>query len=83
MASEQDTDEEIVLGIPDEILAQLSADQRGALNNLLARLNAAERVCEMVGTSLSPKARAADKGKRTYWWDVAGAVKEWEKLAKP
>jgi hypothetical protein len=36
----------------------------------------------MVAVSLSPKARAAQT-KKLYWFDVAGALKEWQDLTKP
>lgn len=48
-----------------------------ALDRVLARLAAAEKVSEMVKVSLSPKLRKAAE-KKTYWWDVGMAVKEWE-----
>ena len=82
MASERLSDEEIVQALPDEILKLLSAEQRGALDRILARLAAAEKVCEMIKVSLSPKLRR-ESDKKTYWWDVGIAVKEWETLAKP
>lgn len=83
MTSEPMSDQEVVRTISDEILALFSARQRAALDNILARMEAAEKVCGLVGTSLSPKRRAAEKGqgKNVYWWDVAAAVKEWEKIA--
>jgi hypothetical protein len=52
-----------------------------ALDRVLARLAAAEKVSEMVKVSLSPKARKAAE-KKTYWWDVGMAVKEWEETRR-
>ena len=83
MASERMSDEEIVQTLPDEVLALLSAEQRAALDRILARLTAAEKVCGLVSGNFTPKRKTAEKGKRVYWWDVAIAVKEWEKVAKP
>jgi len=80
MTSAHPSDEEIVRGIPDEVVALLSEDQRAAVDRILARLAAAERVCELVKVSLSPKLRQAAE-KKTYWWDVGMAVKQWEDLA--
>ena len=82
MASERMGDEAIVGTFPEEVLALLSAEQRAALDSILARLAAAEKVCELVRVSLSPKLRKASE-KKMYWWDVGIAVKEWETLAKP
>ena len=82
MASAPMSDEEIVQSIPDDGLAPVSAGQRAALDRILARLAAAEKVCELVRVSLSPKLRKAAE-KKMYWWDVGIAVKEWETLAKP
>jgi hypothetical protein len=82
MASERMSDEEIVRTLPEEALALLSTEQRAALDRILARLAAAERVCELVKVSLSPKLRQASE-KKLHWWDVGIAVKEWEELAKP
>jgi predicted NAD/FAD-binding protein len=81
MADDRMSDEGIVRAFPDEALVLLSARQRAALEHLLARLAAAEKVCRLVGDSLSPK-RRAEQAKKTYWWDVAAAVKEWETAAK-
>jgi hypothetical protein len=81
MAGGRMSDEQIVQAIPDEILGQLSAEQRDAVARILARLAAAERVCEMVKISLSPKLRKGSE-KKMYWWDVGIAIKEWETLAK-
>ena len=78
---EQVTDEELLKALPDGFLAMLSPEHRAAIDHLLARLAAAERVCGLVRVSLSPKLRQTKK--KTYWWDVAAAVKEWETLAKP
>jgi hypothetical protein len=83
MASERLSDEEIVQTIPDEIPTLLSAEQRAALDRILARLVAAERVCGLVSGNFTPKRKTAEKGNRVYWWDVAIAIKEWEKMAKP
>lgn len=74
------SDEELLKSLPDEFLAMLSPEQRAAIDRLPARLAAAERVCGLVRVSLSPKLRQTEK--KTYWWDVAAAVKEWETLAK-
>jgi hypothetical protein len=66
----------------EEILrAQCASDPAAAaaLDRLLARLAAAEKVCGMVKTSLSPKLRKAAP-KKLYWWDVGAAVQEWETL---
>ena len=83
MASERMSDEKTLQSFPDQILALLSAEQRAALDRILARLAAAEKVCRLVSGSLRPRRKTAEKGKRVYWWDVAIAVKEWEKVAKP
>ena len=82
MASTRQTDEQILRDLPDDVLTLFSAKQRAALDNVLARLAAAEKVCEMVSTSLSPKQRKASE-KKLYWWDVGIAVKDWEAVAKP
>jgi hypothetical protein len=81
MTGERMSDEEIVRALPEEVLALFSTQQRAALDRVLARLAAAEKVCRLVGDSLSPK-RRAEQAKKTYWWDVAAAVKEWETAAK-
>ncbi len=82
MGSEQKSDEEVL-----QALATLSAQERDVLNRVLARLAAAETVCGLLRTNFTPnftpKRRTADKGKRAYWWDVAIALREWEKVAKP
>jgi hypothetical protein len=83
MADERMSDEEVVRALPDEILTLFSERQRAALDHVLARLAAAEKVCELVGVSLSPKRRAERRDQKVYWWDVAAAVKEWEGSAKP
>ena len=75
------TDEERLKALPGDLLEMLSPEQRAAIDHLLARLAAAERVCGLVRVSLSPKLRQTEK--KSYWWDVAAAVKEWETLAKP
>jgi hypothetical protein len=75
-------DEEVLKALPDEILAQMSEDQRAVLVRVFARLEAAEKVCMMVRTSLSPKLRQASPTKLN-WWDIGIAVKEWETLANP
>lgn len=72
-------DEDLLRDLPADALAPV---QRAALDRILARLDAAERVCVMVGTSLSPKRRAA-QDKKMHWFDVGIAVKQWEALAKP
>jgi hypothetical protein len=82
MASERMSDEEIVQTLPSRTLALSSAEQPAALDRILARLTAAEKVCRLVGSNFTPKRRTAEKGKRVYWWDVAIAVEEWEKVAK-
>jgi TPP-dependent trihydroxycyclohexane-1,2-dione (THcHDO) dehydratase len=66
------TDEEI-------LKSSCSADTAtaAAVERVLARLAAAEKVSEMIKVSLSPKLRKAAE-KKTYWWDVGMAVKEWE-----
>ncbi len=66
------TDEEI---LKSSCIADTAAE--AALDRVLARLAAAEKVSEMVKVSLSPKARKAAE-KKTYWWDVGMAVKEWD-----
>ncbi len=82
MASGRMSDEEIVRTLTGEAVALLSDEQRAALDRILARLEAAERVCEMVKVSLSPKLRqAADK--KLHWWDVGIAIKQWEEIAAP
>lgn len=68
------TDEETLRAIP---AGTLSPEREAALERVLARLTAAEKVCEMIRTSLSPKARKAAE-KKTYWWDVGIAIKQWE-----
>jgi len=80
MAGEQMSDEEIVQTLPAEAL---SAKQRAALDRVLARLAAAEKVCSLVRGSLRARRKTAEKEKRVYWWDVAIALEEWEKAAKP
>ena len=52
-------------------------EARAALERLLARLAAAEKVCKLIRISLSPKLRAAH-GKKIQWWDAGAAVKDWE-----
>lgn len=64
-----------------EIADVLSEEQLGKFDRILARLASAERVCALVGSSLKSRGRSKDKGKRIYWWDVAIAVEQWEKLA--
>jgi TPP-dependent trihydroxycyclohexane-1,2-dione (THcHDO) dehydratase len=64
----------------EEILGGCCANDeaaKAALDRVLARLAAAEKVSEMIKVSLSPKLRKAAE-KKTYWWDVGMAVKEWE-----
>lgn len=64
----------------EEVLKSSCAGETAAaaaLDRILARLAAAEKVSEMVKVSLSPKLRKAAE-KKTYWWDVGMAVKEWE-----
>jgi hypothetical protein len=80
MASGDIKDEELLRDLPGEALALMSDDQRAAIDRVLARLAAAEKVCGMVRTSLSPKLRQASP-KKLNWWDVGIAVKEWEVLA--
>jgi hypothetical protein len=63
-----------------EIAAALSEEQLAMLDHIMARLEAAEKVCTLVGSSLKSRGRSKDKGKRIYWWDVAIAIEEWEKL---
>jgi hypothetical protein len=82
MADADLSDEEIVRHLPREALALFSEAQRAALERILARLAAAERVCELVAVNLSPKRRAAGEGKHIHWWDVSGALKQWEESAK-
>jgi hypothetical protein len=82
MTRERMSDEEIVEALPDEVLAELSAEQRAALDHVLARLAAAEKVCGLVKVGLSPKLRKSS-GRKLYWWDVAIAVKEWEEITTP
>lgn len=67
MAGERKTDEEVVRTVPDEILALLSTEQRAALDRILPRLAAAERVCGLVSGSFTPQRRTAEKGKRVCW----------------
>ena len=76
------SDEEILRHLPDEVAAPLSEDQRAALDRVLARLTAAEKVCELVKVSLWPKLRQAAE-KKTHWWDVAIAIKQWEEVSQP
>ena len=84
MADQRTSDEETLRAIPGDVLAQLSDAQRAALDHVLARLEASEKVTWLVRDSLSPKARAANKnsGKHVYWFDVAGAIKQWEDLTR-
>jgi hypothetical protein len=82
MSSERMSDEEIVRTLPDEVFALWSADQRAALDRILARLAAAEKVCGLVKVSLSPKLRKESE-KKIHWWDVGMAIKEWESLTTP
>jgi hypothetical protein len=55
------------------------AEGAAALDRLLARLEAAEKVCELIKVSLSPKLRQA-ASRKPQWWDVGIAVKQWEEL---
>ena len=82
MASERMSDEDIVRILPTEAVAALSDEQRAALQRILARLEAAEKVCEMVKVSLSPKLRQAAE-RKLHWWDVGIAIKQWEEIEKP
>jgi hypothetical protein len=66
------TDEEIL-----KTSCAAGTAEAAALDRVLARLAAAEKVSEMIRVSLSPKLRKAAE-KKTYWWDVGMAVKEWE-----
>ena len=81
MTGERMGDVEIVRSLAGEGLAQLSPEQGAAVDRVLARLEAAEKACRMVAASLSPKARAAAT-KKTYWFDVAVALKQWQDLAE-
>ncbi len=65
-----------------EITALLSNEQLTHLDRILARLAAAEKVCILVGRSLKARRKKGEKGKRVYWWDVAIAIEDWEKLAE-
>ena len=80
MTGERMGDVEIVRSLADKELARLSPEQGAAIDRVLARLEAAEKACRMVAASLSPKARAAAT-KKTYWFDVAVALKHWQDLA--
>jgi hypothetical protein len=73
------------LGLVRALSDSASVEQRAALDRVLARLEAAEKVCTLMSGSFSIKSRQerAKQGKNVYWWDVAGAVNEWEKLVKP
>ena len=82
MGSEQKTDEAILQALSEEAAARLSADERAALKRILARLEAAEKACALVRSSLKFRRTTAERGKRVYWWDVAIALDEWAKLAK-
>jgi hypothetical protein len=53
------------------------AEGAASLDRLLARLEAAEKVCELVKVSLSPKLRQA-ASRKPQWWDVGIAVNQWE-----
>ena len=68
----------------DTLRAHCAADAVAseALERVLARLAAAEKVSEMVRVSLSPKLRQAAP-KKAYWWDVGIAIKEWEATREP
>ncbi len=82
MESRRATDEETIASLREDVLGVLTIEQRAALDRIMARLAAAEKVCELVRVSLSPKLRQA-AAKKMYWWDVGMAVKEWEALARP
>jgi hypothetical protein len=74
MTSGHPSDEEILRTLPG-----LPGDQLEAIGRVLARLEAAEKVCGLIKVSLSPKLRqAADR--KPQWWDVGIAVKQWEDL---
>ena len=79
MTEERMGDVEIVRGLAGGDLARLP-QQSTAVERVLARLEASEKACRMVAASLSPKARAAAT-KKTYWFDVALAIKQWQDLA--
>jgi hypothetical protein len=81
MTEERLGDLEIVRSFSGEAEVALTAEQRAAVGRVLARLEAAEKACRMVAESLSPKARAAAT-KKTYWFDVAIALKQWQDLAE-
>jgi hypothetical protein len=80
MTEERMDDVEIVRSLANGGLPALQPEQRAAVKRILARLDSAERACRMVAASLSPKARAAAT-KKTYWFDVAIAIKQWQDLA--
>jgi hypothetical protein len=80
MTEEHMGDVEIVRGLAGGDLARLLPGQSVAVERVLARLEASEKACRMVAASLSPKARAAAT-KKTYWFDVAVAIKQWQDLA--
>ena len=82
MIEERTGDVEIVRALSSEAEAALTPEQRAALGRVLARLEAAEKACRMVAESLSPKARAAAT-KKTYWFDVAVAIKQWQDAGQP
>lgn len=81
MTEERMDDLEIVRALSGKAEAALTPEQRAAVDRVLARLEAAEKACRMVAESLSPKARAAAT-KKTYWFDVAIALKQWQDLAE-
>ncbi len=76
----------------------LTAKDRETLAQLLARLDAAEKVCVMIDRSLSPAQRAEAmraRQERTgggysiprsapqiHWWDVRAAVNAWKALVQ-
>lgn len=79
--------EEIPQILGDEVPASLRAQDRAALDRLLARLAAAETVCKLIRTNFTPdftpKRRGADRAGRAQWWDIGIALEAWEKTAKP
>ena len=76
------TNESIEQPFQSEIAGVLTEEQLADLDHILARLAAAEKVCAFVGSSLKSRRKSREKEKRVYWWDVAIAIEEWEKLAR-
>jgi len=79
--------EELLKILPARVRETLTTQEREALARVLARLAAAERVCELLRTNFTsnftPKRRGADRPGRAQWWDLGIALREWERLVTP